>query len=763
MSARPSYSASHLSELKAQTLSTPPGPGAGSYDDLTRSKFGSLALTGEAETEEDETHIPSTSAIQSAKDRRQLARKTGLDPVVLSNRTQTDDDGFISLSSTSVVPSGASKGGESRFVREDDELGEGEDEHAEYTGAGERVALGRKAGMAAQKKKREGMLELIDDAEMEDEDPQDEEDRAWEAEQIRRAGAQSRQNDVPESKPLYRPQPIPEASAIPTLNGVQTRLAAALQQARLSETEQAALADQLVREETDLVQKEDELRVAVERATTKEEWFSDLRTFVEDVGDFFRAKWSALEKVEADQRSILAERAAMVDKRRQADLSDDLSLWLDVAVPLELPKAEDKINGEDSDDEDTNMAETDVDELGRQRPEKDTSPSGPSRQARRRERLARRERRPAPATEEDGYLTDDELPPADAADLLSASASLVSATGALFADVGNEHFLSPTSNGGLSDRFSDWRRRYPEEYRNAFGGLALVQAWEFWARAEMAAGWNIWGVKGWARDEEGAKAGEEGLEGCEWMKGLQSYEHAASPEADDGTPALEDPEGLIGAMVTSVVVPLVAPLARTSYDPFSATATSRALQLVEQVSYVLDRHKSGAYETLVQAFLTRFQKSVTELRYLVNAALSPSLLAAKAMTPISGHREEARQRAIGRSVKLLKQGLRWKRFAKGVLLSSSEGALAGGSSLERLLGKELVAGTLLRLLADGPRTADVVRTAQTVSGSSPPPCRSSLTLPVAGVEDCAIRDARRVRRRPARSSRSVFRCRLTTL
>lgn len=107
---------------------------------------------------------------------------------------------------------------ESRLVREEDELGEADDgesafyiessgtelwahlEFAEYTSAQERVALGKKGRKAEAKKRREEMESLIADTygdplpvacasltpwtRLED----DEEEKEWEQEQIRRAG-----------------------------------------------------------------------------------------------------------------------------------------------------------------------------------------------------------------------------------------------------------------------------------------------------------------------------------------------------------------------------------------------------------------------------------------------------------------------------------------------------------------------------------------------------------------------------------------------
>ena len=121
-----------------------------------------------------ETLIPTSSSIQAAKEKREQARKTGV----------TDD--FVSLSLTKRDDHAQGPHPMSRLVREEDELGEGDDgkfyrlsmifvssyltwraTHAEYagfTGAQERIALGKKSRKLEAKKKREEMNELIADA-----------------------------------------------------------------------------------------------------------------------------------------------------------------------------------------------------------------------------------------------------------------------------------------------------------------------------------------------------------------------------------------------------------------------------------------------------------------------------------------------------------------------------------------------------------------------------------------------------------------------
>ena len=153
-------------------------------------------------------------------------------------------------------------------------------------------------------------------------------------------------------------------------------------------------------------------------------------------------------------------------RRRHANVSDDLSLFL--GSPR--PSAED------------------IDEMGRSRGS-EAGPSSAVRRARRSDREARRLRRRAvqPSQDEEGFSTDSSLGEGDAEDYRAAQRNLARSVQGLLEDVKAEDFRDPTL--GLAKRFGDWRKRYEEEYVQAFGGLALVQAWEFWVRGEMV-GWE---------------------------------------------------------------------------------------------------------------------------------------------------------------------------------------------------------------------------------------------------------------------------------
>jgi len=181
-----------------------------------------------------------------------------------------------------------------------------------------------------------------------------------------------------------------------------------------------------------------------------------------------------LEKIEKDMMLHYKERHQIYTKRRLLDDTDDLSLCVGIVAATER-------EGPDE-----------VDELGRtmRRADESGTYSG-VRRARREERQARRMRRRArqtvPITEEDGFSTDSTLGEGDAEDYETAQKSLQARVNALSTDVKAEDFRDPEL--GLAVRFGGWRTQYEEEYNNAYGGLAMVQGWEYWARQEMI-GWE---------------------------------------------------------------------------------------------------------------------------------------------------------------------------------------------------------------------------------------------------------------------------------
>lgn len=201
-------------------------------------------------------------------------------------------------------------------------------------------------------------------------------------------------------------------------------------------------------------------------------------------------KYPALEQIERENLAIQKERYEIVAKRRFADDADDVALFTGESVPS-IFSFNSAANSEDQPIEP--MAH------GTSAPGSDFPEARSARRAargRRVESLRQQAGSVAPEQDDLGTWTDDELPSDTAADLADAVHALRTNLARLFEDVKADDFRDP--NLGIRKRFEQWRGRYTEDYTNAFGGLALVGVWEFWARVEMAM-WNPFEVGSRAR------------------------------------------------------------------------------------------------------------------------------------------------------------------------------------------------------------------------------------------------------------------------
>ncbi|KAM0790089.1 hypothetical protein ACM66B_005417 [Microbotryomycetes sp. NB124-2] len=674
------YSKAHLDELRANQLSTPPTKSAatGEYDDLTRSKFSSQLDRTDGE---DGEVIPTSAAIAEAKKKRELLRASGggggNNNGTLGRGASTQDD-YISLQ-----VGFAHKGGDSRLVREDDEIGDGDEDMAQYTGAQDKVPLGRKANKEAAKRLKEGMIDMIDEAE---DETLDEETREWEQAQIRRGEQRFETEDTKSSRRTYVPAPIPRTAPLPSIDAVTARLAQALTALESAHEMDSATLAHFDKEKLELDQQEQELRREVERVEEKNRWFGDFKLFIEDIAAFLDEKYPQLERVEKENLAIQKERYDIVAKRRLQDDSDDVALFTGAHV---------KTFRSSPTEQDGEAAE--VDELGRTRPTEQLAPKSATRTAR---RQARQQRLTARGVPEDdfGTVTDDELDSGDAADLQDALTSLRRSLSRLFDDVKADDFRDP--NLGIRTKFQEWRSQFTEEYQNAFGGLALVGVWEFWARVEMAM-WNPFEISQLAKSPPG-------LDAYEWHANLTSFGHSAGPvaadEHDDSNGGLVDEsEEIVNLLVTSVIVPRLVALSRETYDPFSRHQTLRALSLVDEVSYCVER-SSPKFELLVKTFLQRVQLAVSQSQGLVLPHVDQIQVPSNALDPSTF---QARSRFLKRQVKLLDNATKWRRYGRSLRLpaeplvieADGEVELAGAGSLfDELLQRELVAKVMLPVI-----------------------------------------------------------------
>ncbi|GEM10195.1 GC-rich sequence DNA-binding factor [Rhodotorula toruloides] len=671
------YSKAYLEDLKRSQLSTPRGAAAvaadgeaGGYDDLTKSKFGADQLDASSIST-----IPTTAAISLAKQRREEMRKAGVNPA-------SRGDGFVSLD-----VGFANKGGESRLVREEDELGDGDEDLAAYTGADTRLPLGKRANAAAAAQLRAEMGEMIEDVEMDVRDD-DEEMREWEEAQIRRAGGaqEAEKADKKEDgrKGVYRPAPIPQTSTLPSLASTTSRLAAMLSMLTTSHQLDSSSLAHFEKERQDLDTQEKELREEVQKVEKKSRWFDELKEEVEDWGAFLDEKFPQLEKIEYEYLAIQGERFDIVSRRRYADDADDVALFTGANVPSVFRTA--------SSDASAAPIETDEEE-------QDLQPRSQARNVRRAEREGRSSSASTSAypdpIDSAGYLSDSALSPTQSTDLSAALASLHESLTSLFSDVKAPPFRDPSL--GILQRFEEWRTTWKEEYAMMFAGLSLGQVWEFWARVEMA-GWNPFEIQELPHTSADLSA-------YSWHKALSSYGHSPSDSNPDDLDEEEADESIevVNAIVASVIVPRLSALAKVAYDPFSSRQTVAALRLVDEISYCVETN-SPKFENLVLSFLSRLRLAVAQSQSLILPYQSSLSLPSLAYDPTTFI---ARLTFLHRQLKLIRTCSRWRRYMRALRVQAvpetfetSGGETVdvetgAGATFDELVQRELVARAVL--------------------------------------------------------------------
>ncbi|EPQ51044.1 GCFC-domain-containing protein [Gloeophyllum trabeum ATCC 11539] len=603
-SSGPVYDQAYLSQLKASTPTSRPRLAGDESVDMSMSVDGdnSIALAASDVFADTDTAIPSASSIQAAKEKRERLRTTA--PAA---------EDFISLSLTKREDNYQGPHPESRLVREEDELGEAEEEFAEYTSAQERIALGKKSKKVEAAKKREEMQELIAEAE-----EVDEETIEWEQEQLRRGGHRPEEIFQP-AKEVYKPAPIPMETPIPTLASAIGRLTQSLTALTTSHAQNTSTVESLAEERIQLEAREREMREMIAEAEAKRSWFAAFRDWVESVATFLDEKYPELEKLEDEHVSLLRERHDMISKRRRDDDADDLSLFLGT-----LPVS----------------SAADVDELGRA-VEPLNAASRKDRRAARISRRSNRQRRSAPSSdEEEGYSTDSSLAPSDAADYQTAMGGLSLKVRDVLADVQADDFKDPGL--GLGKWFGEWRQRFGDTYTGAWGGLGMVGAWEFWVRLELL---------GWDPLED-----HRSLDSFDWYTSLYQY---SRPQDEDEEPALGPDGDLVSAMISTAVIPrLVKVVVGGAFDPYSAKHVGRIIDLAEEVEASIEPDNLK-FQTLLKSVFQLFSGAVTDMEALVAPYLAQSV------PRFDPEAIPARRRILARQMKLLRNILRWRKYTSG--------------------------------------------------------------------------------------------------
>ncbi|KAF8887184.1 nineteen complex-related protein 2-domain-containing protein [Infundibulicybe gibba] len=619
----PTYNEAYLNELKASTpTSRPPTATTDPYstdmsvdvDDVSMSVVEQSELPADVGVEA-ASLIPSESSIKVAKERRERLRKT-----VVSG-----GEDYISLSVTRRADDDQGPHPDSRLVREEDELGEGDDEFAEYTNAQERIALGKKSRKAEASKRRDAMKEMIADAE-----EQDDETVEWEQEQLRRGGHRTpERSPAPKPKEVYKPTPIPQATPIPTLSLATDRLSQQLTKLTISHANNTSALSSLAQERGQVEDREKEMREMVGRAEEKRAWFGSFKEWIEGVASFLDEKYPLLEKLEDEHISLLKERSGIIAKRRRAEDEDDLSV---VYGPLPMPEKPQE-----------QMEERD--EWGNLIPRPTPAVLRRERQI---ARAARRQRRQAQTyainqDDQEGYSTDSSLDDIDATAYTTALESLALRKKEVLADVRAEEFRNPGKG-----RWGAWRDKYNESYVGAWGGLGVVSVWEFWMRLEVV-GWDCIEVCATKTvrfaifDRTNSVFRIQNLDSFDWYKGLYEY---SRPGGDDEQELSPDGD-LVASMISTAVIPRICKLLEGG-----------ALDaLVEEVEASIDPG-NAKIQVLLKSAVAVFESAIADTEDIL-ATFTSVHHGATAFNPEA---IPARRRFLARRIKLLRNMVQWRKF-----------------------------------------------------------------------------------------------------
>lgn len=272
---RPSYSADSLNELRSSTPSTPKDLASRSDVELEhRTNLDLATKFGSDYGSRLSSAIPTNAEIQEKKQRRaRLAKEHNFISLDSDNEQgddldqQNSDESDEERSLLPYAQSKASRGEESRLVRDDEDIAEGFDEFVEDG----RIALGRKAQKEQKQRHKAEMQAMIEEAEGQDrfdDSSEYESDRerkaAYEIAQTK-AGMDGLKKEGPGAQPK-RPRTPPKITPLPTLSGCAEKLEAQLARKQYAKQQKMLRLEEVQKELADIAARKTEVQRLLDEA-----------------------------------------------------------------------------------------------------------------------------------------------------------------------------------------------------------------------------------------------------------------------------------------------------------------------------------------------------------------------------------------------------------------------------------------------------------------------------------------------------------------
>ncbi|KAI7899797.1 nineteen complex-related protein 2-domain-containing protein [Cokeromyces recurvatus] len=487
------------------------------------------------------------------------------------------DDGFIPLDADADINDKAG----SRLVREEDDFNDdGEAEFEQYVG--DKLTFNKGSVKNQEKEHLEGVREMIEEAE--DDDERSEDLERWEENMMRFGGAKSLpiEHDPFAAPTNYRPAQIPEESTLPSLSDVMKYLDLSTDEvAQSMQQYESNLADSLKTIEN-LNNTELDLTKEIERSSNRYNYFQELTQFVNDLGDFLDSKFPELEKIEADVHDILFTKTEVILERRWQNNLDDLCTFANVDIS--------QLNKEEEEEED---------EFGRVKELRNSETARNRRKSERQQRIKQQlehisELEREDAIKEEGLWSDDEMSE-EYLNQRETKLEYIQTTGVeeMMANV-NEDFRTLRA---VKDKFEAWKTEYYDDYQKAYGSLSLPGAFEFYIRTELVS---------WDPFSDSME-----LDSMQWHNILSEY--GVSIEHDD--PDVE----MLNKVVQKVIIKKVKKMIDT-LDAASSKQMRYASQILEQISYYVDINEK-AYQELTMEVMKTLESQITRFVDIIGTAV----------------------------------------------------------------------------------------------------------------------------------------------
>ncbi|KAI8374298.1 nineteen complex-related protein 2-domain-containing protein [Radiomyces spectabilis] len=622
LSNQKSYTDEYLQSLRAGTPSLPPSisktatePAILDDDALIAEKF-----PGTMNAKVGFTGIADARTIHAARKKREMLRK--------GQKIIDEEEDFVALDDRTE---------HSRLIREEDDIGDdGEAEYEQYVG--EKLTFDKKSAKKKEMERRSDVREMIEEAQEEDEDEDEDEledMERWENDLIKHGGVrmQPKETEKDPFKPPadYRPADIPEPMALPLLADVMSQLQIVSKNHAASLTEYQAQVDNSQKGMQGLQTTEQELEKEIQRTSERYDYFQDLSSYVNDLGEFLDAKFPELEKLEEQVEELLATKRDIVMERRWKDDVDDLRHFM--VVPDNAIEEKEPHATEDDD-------QSELDEFGRVKEFRNSGTTAVRRKQERQQRLATRadlsELSGDNALQEQGLWSDDDMPE----DWITQKEDTLERIQTdeldqMLADVGDDF----GSIRAVKDKFEAWKGHFYDDYQKAFGSLSLPGAFEFYVRCELVS----WDPFTDARE----------FDTMQWHRILSEYGITEEEGHEDA-----DVE-LLNKVVEKVLVKKIKHMMPV-LDVASIKATRCAIHAVEQISYYVEKNDK-VFQDLMKVIEKVIEKSVLRYVELLDAAIPKVGMGAEA--------EQAKKRFFWRQYKYLKVLTLWRRYLPKQALS----------------------------------------------------------------------------------------------